>query len=152
MFRDSFEKQAEEFLPNWIGLASQREIKRPIETVVNLLPDALEQNIYSNKFMFGSTPISEAFQLASLRMLDPSVKNHKKVLLVISDGEFKTNIPLWVASMLREVGVVIVCCYIFNHDLPEAIMQKTGQGAQENGGRRTVKRSMPHTVSEKAAQ
>jgi len=28
------------------------------------------------------------------------------------------------------------------------MLQKTVQGAQENGVRRTLKRSMPHTVSE----
>ena len=69
-------------------MASSREVTRSIKDIVNVLPDALEQEIYSDKFMFGVTPIHNAIKKASLRLLDVNFAQHQKILITISDGEF----------------------------------------------------------------
>jgi hypothetical protein len=117
VFVDAFKLEAKRCFPDWIGLAARREIKRPIDQIVRLLPDALEQDVYSDQFMFGATPIQDAIYLCSLRMLDPNVRGQRKILLIISDGEFDSAIPLDAADMLRKSGVIIISCCIYNRNL-----------------------------------
>lgn len=70
LFRDAFRKSAKGKYYEWLDLASSREVIRSVKDLVNVLPDALEQEIYSDKFMFGVTPIHNAIKKASLRLLD----------------------------------------------------------------------------------
>ena len=51
--------------------------------------DVFEHEVYSDGFMFGSTPINQAVNLASLRFLDKPYQAYRKALIVISDGEFE---------------------------------------------------------------
>jgi Mg-chelatase subunit ChlD len=70
--------------------------------------------------MFGTTPINEALNLASMRLLNLKYRNHKKVLIVVSDGEFEINgstqsliTPIdTLASLLKQSDVTIVSLYV----------------------------------------
>ncbi|MEZ4710994.1 MAG: VWA domain-containing protein [Caldilineaceae bacterium] len=117
IFVDKFSEEVRELLPNLIGHASTREVTRPLKQVINLLPDSFGNEIYTNEFMFGSTPIGNAIERASLRFLDKSRKNREKILIIVSDGEFESEYPIEVLDLLKQSGVVVVSCYLASHNI-----------------------------------
>src|SRR4029078_4935240 len=97
----SFEAQAKEMLPRWLRIAERRQVTRPLREIINLLPDTSEETIYTNQYMFGSTPIDEALERSPHRFLDRTNLSKQKVLLIISDGEFDTKEPIILSDMLK---------------------------------------------------
>src|SRR3989304_5601208 len=130
IFKDAFRKKAKERFYEWIELASSREVVRSIKDIVNILPDALEQEIYSDEFMFGATPIYNALKIVSLRFTDKRFSKYQKVLLVISDGEFPEKATLDTADaaeLLRKSGVTIVSLYISNKNVANKLIEQAGK-------------------------
>jgi hypothetical protein len=145
LFVESFGAEAKERIPYWIGLASGREVTRSLKQIGNLLPDALEQDIYSDEFIFGSTPIDEAIDRASIRLLDKRYRRREKALIVISDGEFETDSPLTSAFLLKQAGVTIVSCYITNRNIMTKLVSRRSK-RWPDGAKRLFK--MASTVDE----
>lgn len=125
MFSQHFENQAKKRFPSWIRLASAREIVRPLTAVSNILPNIIEDQIYSEEVMFGATPLREALDRAAVRFIDEAYKNHKKVLLIISDGEFREETEVMVsANLLKRRGVTIISCLIHDRNLLSQIVKR----------------------------
>ncbi|MCB0037412.1 MAG: hypothetical protein KDE51_25445, partial [Anaerolineales bacterium] len=124
IFTSKFEEKAKEQIPDWLGLASSREVFRTVKQVVNILPDSIDNQLYSDEFMFGTTPISHALNLAALRFQDRSRKKRKKILIIISDGNFDTTFPLHVSLLLKQVGVIIICCQLVSKDIMTTLLKK----------------------------
>jgi hypothetical protein len=121
MFTREFQEQLRGSLYRWIELAAAREISRPLHQVPSLLPDTVDEELYSDRVMFGSTPFRKALDLAGARMIDSRYKDHDKVLLVISDGEFNEDSSIMVvAEMLKKRGVRIISGMIY----PQNFIQK----------------------------
>lgn len=134
LFKNTFENKAKSNFSYWIGLAASREVIRPISQIVNLLPDVFEHEVYSDGFMFGSTPINQAINLASLRFLDKPYEMYRKFLIIISDGEFESSTLKFETDLLKQVGVTIICCYVSDHNvmkkLPDKIHPSWSDGAR----------------------
>lgn len=124
IFTSKFEEKAKAQIPDWIGLASNREVSRTLKQVANILPDSIERDLYSKEFMFGTTPIEHALRIASLRFQDKSRKNCEKILIIISDGNFETNSPLVTANLLKSVGVRIICCCLTSKNIMTTLLKK----------------------------
>jgi len=134
LFRNTFENKAKSKFSDWIGLAASREIIRPLSQITNLLPDVFEHEVYSDGFMFGSTPINQAINLASLRFLDKPYEAHRKFLIVISDGEFESATLRFETDLLKKAGVTVICCYVSDRNvmkkLPNKINPSWSDGAR----------------------
>ncbi len=128
LFKDAFQKSAKSRFYEWLDLASSREVVRSIKDIVNVLPDALEQEIYSDKFMFGTTPIHNAIKKASLRLMDINFARHKKILITISDGEFRDKFLPEATALLKDTGVTIISLHISNKNIVSQLVEK----AQKN--------------------
>lgn len=124
LFVKSFEEQTKLMLPRWLQIATRREITRPIRQIATILPETSEETVYSNKYMFGSTPIDDALERSTHRLLDRKNKTKQKILLIISDGEYESNNPVYLADMLKSTGVTIVCCYISSRNVISELMSK----------------------------
>jgi hypothetical protein len=124
LFKNTFEKKAKSRFSDWVGLAASREIIRPVEELSNLLPEVFEHELYSDSFMFGSTPIYQAVNLASLRFLDKSFASYKKTLVIISDGEFEALVPRYETDLLKKAGVTILCCYVSDSNVMKRLPVK----------------------------
>jgi len=134
LFRNTFENKAKAKFSDWIGLAASREIVRPLSQITNLLPDVFEHEVYSDGFMFGSTPINQAINLASLRFLDKPYETYRKFLIVISDGEFESATLKFETDLLKMTGVTVICCYVSDRNimkkLPDKINPSWSDGAR----------------------
>jgi len=118
MVSQHFESQAKKSFPHWIRLASSREVVRPLNAVATMLPTIIEEHIYSEEVMFGSTPLRQAIDRAAIRLIDEAYTDHKKVLLIISDGEFREEAEVMVsANLLKRRGVTIISCLIHDRNL-----------------------------------
>jgi len=118
MVSQHFESQAKKSLPHWIRLASSREVVRPLTAVATMLPTIIEEHIYSEEVMFGATPLRQAIDRAAIRLIDEAYKDHKKVLLIISDGEFREEAEVMVsANLLKRREVTIISCLIHDRNL-----------------------------------
>ena len=124
LFKDAFRKSAKARFYEWLDLASSREVTRSIKDIVNVLPDALEQEIYSDKFMFGATPIRNAIKKASLRLMDVNFSQHKKILITISDGEFSDKFLPEATTLLKDSGVTIISLHISNKNIVSQLVEK----------------------------
>lgn len=121
MFSREFHKQLRGSLYHWVELAAAREICRPLHHIASLLPDTVDEELYSNRVMFGTTPFRKALDLAGARMIDPRYSHHQKALLVISDGAFNEDSSIMVvADMLKKRGVSIISAMIH----PQNFLQK----------------------------
>ena len=118
IFRDVLKKKAKEWFYEWINLSSSREVTRSIKDITNIWPDVLEEEIYSGEFMFGATPAYDAIKKVSLRFTDVNYTKHRKVLVVISDGEFEEQTILYAARLLQQIGVTIISIFISNNGKP----------------------------------
>jgi hypothetical protein len=134
LFRNTFEKKAKSRFSDWIGLSASREVIKPISQISNLLPDVFEHEVYSEKFMFGYTPIHEAINLASLRFMEKSFESYRKILVLISDGEFGSNSLRFETDLLRNAGVTIISCFVSDINvmkkLPDKIYANWPEGAR----------------------
>lgn len=125
LFEDRFQTNARERLPKWIGWAASREVLRTPDEVMVMLPDSsFDETIFGDEFMFGSTPIGEAMNLASLRLLDRNLEQYRKVLVIVSDGEFSTRHPVDTARLLKQAGVLIVCCYVTERNIVNTLTSR----------------------------
>jgi len=127
MFEDAFREKAKEKFYEWLDLASSREVTRSIKDIANILPDTLEQEIYSDKFMFGVTPIYNAIKKASLRFMDVNFSQHQKILLIISDGEFSEGSLPEATNLLKDSGVTIISLHISNKNIISRLVEKAGK-------------------------
>jgi len=128
MVSQHFESQAKKSFPHWIRLASSREVVRPLNAVATMLPTIIEEHIYSEEVMFGATPLRQAIDRAAIRLIEEAYKNHKKVLLIISDGEFREEAEVMVsANLLKRRGVTIISCLIHDRNLLSRIVSGTGK-------------------------
>jgi hypothetical protein len=109
MFTRQFDNQAKQSFSHWIRLASAREVIRPLNTLANLLPAIFEEQVYSEEVMFGATPFRQALDRSAVRFIEEKYKDHKKVLLIISDGEFREETEVMVsANLLKKRGITII--------------------------------------------
>jgi len=85
-------------------------------------------SIYSEEVMFGATPLRQAIDRAAIRLIDEAYKDHKKVLLIISDGEFREEAEVMVsANLLKRRGVTIISCLIHDRNLLSRIVKGPGK-------------------------
>jgi hypothetical protein len=131
LFKDAFRKSVVTRSYEWLDLASSREVTRSIKDIVNVLPDALEKEIYSDKFMFGTTPIRNAIKKASLRLMDINFSQHKKILITISDGEFSDDFLPEATNLLKDSGVTIISLHISNKNVVSQLVEKTERNWSE---------------------
>ncbi|MBK9210086.1 MAG: VWA domain-containing protein [Anaerolineales bacterium] len=131
LFKDAFRKSAKARFYEWLDLASSREVTRSIKDIVNVLPDALEQEIYSDKFMFGTTPIHNAIKKASLRLMDVNFSQHKKILITISDGEFSEKFLPEATTLLKDSGITIISLHISNKNIVSQLVEKAERNWSE---------------------
>ncbi len=126
IFVEQFEEQAKENLPYWIQLSSTREVVRPLNHLNVILPDVIEENVYSETFMFGSTPFMQAIDKAAVRFINDMYKGREKVLIIISDGDFE-NVPavMVAARLLKRRGVTIISCLISERDILSRLMKRS---------------------------
>lgn len=128
MVSQHFEGQAKKSFSHWIRLASSREIVRPLNAVATMLPTIIEEHVYSEEVMFGATPLRQAIDRAAIRLIDEAYKDHKKILIVISDGEFREEAEVMVsANLLKRRGVTIISCLIHDRNLLSRIVSGTGK-------------------------
>jgi hypothetical protein len=126
MFSEQFQKQAQNSFPYWIRLASTREIVRPLSQLSNILPEVIEEHVYSDEVMFGTTPFNAALDRAAIRFIDKSRKDRSQVFVIISDGEFE-NVPSVRVSvdLLKRRGVIIVSCLVANRNIFSGLAKRS---------------------------
>lgn len=118
VFVEHFDEQVRQNLPYWIQLASTREIIRPLQQLSFVLPSIDTEHATVDKIMFGGTPFAQSLDKAAIRFIDERYREKKKVLIIISDGEFLQSSSINVtASLLKKRGVTIISCLIAKQDL-----------------------------------
>lgn len=138
MFSHHFESEAKKSFSHWLRLSSAREVIRPLTHLSNILPNILEEHIYSEEVMFGTTPFRQALDRAAVRFIDETYKEHKQVLIIISDGEFREETEVMVsANLLKKRGVVIVSCLIHDKNLFSQFIKRSPQN-WPSGARRML--------------
>lgn len=124
MVSEHFESQAKKSFPHWIRLASTREVVRSLTAVSHIFPTIIEEHVYSEEVMFGTTPLWQALDRAAIRFIDEAYKDHQKVLVIISDGEFREETEVMVsANLLKRRGVTIISCLIHEKNLLSRIVK-----------------------------
>jgi hypothetical protein len=125
IFVQQFEEQAKASLPYWIQLASTREVTRSLVSLKNILPEVVEDQIYTDDIMFGATPFKQAIEKAAIRLIDPQHREKKKVLLIISDGEFE-EIPssMITVGLLKRRGIVIAAGIVGNKNVLSQLVKR----------------------------
>ncbi len=90
-----------------------------------VLPEVAENQVYTNDIMFGATPFKLAIEKAAIRLIDPQHQGKKKVLLIISDGEFE-EIPssLITVDLLKRRGVVIATGIVGNKNVLSQLVKR----------------------------
>jgi hypothetical protein len=133
LFSSVFAAQVRERIPYWIGLASTREVVKPVTKIFGLFPQSSDISLYSDEFMFGVTPIKDALDRAAVRLLDDAHQRKDKTLVLLSDGEFENINPLFdpvrVADVLKKSGVRVVSLYVGKRDL----VAKKGKNTRKRG-------------------
>lgn len=126
MFSEQFEMQAKKSFPYWVRLASMREVFRPLSQLSNLLPNVVEEHVYSDEVMFGSTPFKEALDKAAIRLIDKAYTDRRKVLIVISDGEFAEESSVMVSvNLLKRRGVTIITCLVADRNIISRLVKRS---------------------------
>ena len=125
IFLQQFEAQVKESFPYWIELASTREVTRSLASLKNVLPEVIKDQVYTDNIMFGTTPFKQAIDKAAIRLIDPQHQEKKKVLLIISDGEFE-EIPssLITVDLLKRRGVVIATGIVSNKNVLSQLVKR----------------------------
>jgi hypothetical protein len=117
LFMDKFNEHIKIKLPHWIEITSHREVIRSIKDIGNILPEGSSKSMYSEEFMFGTTPIDMAMDRASLRFLDIYHQSKQKILLIITDGDFESDSPIASSELLKKKDIIIIGCYIGKTDV-----------------------------------
>ncbi|WP_376795381.1 hypothetical protein [Thermogemmatispora sp.] len=118
LFLRQFQQEARNNLERWVWLASSREVIRPLVNITALFPSNCEELLLTEGVLFGVTPFRAALDRAARRFLEPCYQQHRKVLLIISDGAFREiESALITARLLKRRGVVIVCGLIHRQKL-----------------------------------
>jgi len=75
--------------------------------------------------MFGATPFKLALEKAAIRLIDSQHREKKKVLLVISDGEFE-DMPssLITVNLLKRRGVIIATGIVGNKNVLSQLVKR----------------------------
>jgi hypothetical protein len=125
IFAQQFEAQAKESFPYWIQLASAREVTRSLANLKTVLPEVAENQVYTDDIMFGATPFKLALEKAAIRLIDSQHREKKKVLLIISDGEFE-DMPssLITVKLLKRRGVVIATGVVGNKNVLSQLVKR----------------------------
>jgi hypothetical protein len=118
MLTQQFENQAKQSFSHWLRLASTREVTRPLAKISTLLPAVFKESVYSEEVMFGASPFRQALDQAAARFIDERYGNHRKILLIISDGEFREDAQVMVsANLLKRRGVIFISGLIHKKNL-----------------------------------
>nr|BBH86383.1 hypothetical protein KTC_11340 [Thermosporothrix sp. COM3] len=118
LFVDQFTAQIQQNLPYWIQLASMREVIRPIEQIPHLIPHIQAENTTADKIMAGGTPFTLALDKAALRFVDKVHQHKKKILIIISDGEFPHfEAADHTARLLKNRGITIISCLVAKNNV-----------------------------------
>lgn len=126
MFSEQFKIQAQNSFPYWVQLASTREIVRPLSQLSNILPEVIEDHVYSEEVMFGTTPFGNALDRAAIRFIDKSRKDRRKVFIIISDGEFENVSSVMVSvDLLKRRGVIIVSCLVASRNIFSGLAKRS---------------------------
>lgn len=113
IFSEQFQRASKENLQNWLLIASKREVIRELRDIHSVLPESSTESIYSKEFMFGKTPMLDAMNIASVRLLERRFENYKKGLIVISDGGWSKAYTIdRVALLLKNQSVTIATGYV----------------------------------------
>ncbi|GCE13061.1 vWA domain-containing protein [Tengunoibacter tsumagoiensis] len=124
VFIEHFEEQVSENLPYWIQLASMREVVRPLQDISYEIPGVDTQYATADKIMFGGTPFEQTLDKAAIRFIDKRYEDKKKVLVIISDGEFlQSKRTLLTAELLKKRGIIIISCVIARQDILTGFIQ-----------------------------
>jgi hypothetical protein len=128
IFSEQFEERAAENFPYWIQLASTREVIRPLGQLVNILPEVVNEHVYSEKVMFGSTPFNQALDKAAIRFIDRANIAKRKVLIIISDGEFaELASTTRTVNLLKRRGIAIVSCLIVDRNILSRLVKRSSK-------------------------
>lgn len=115
IFHTKFEEVSKEMLHDWINMSTYREVTKSINDLTNIFPNTSEKDIYSEEYMFGGTPMLEAINRAAIRLNDKKFDDYRKILLIITDGEYdKESHVKRTINLVKQSGVTIVCGYISN--------------------------------------
>lgn len=126
MFSEQFKIESQNSFPYWIRLASTREIVRPLSQLSTILPEVIEEHVYSEEVMFGTTPFSAALDRAAIRFIDKSRKDRSQVFVIISDGEFENVSSVRVSvDLLKRRGVIIVSCLVANRNIFSGLAKRS---------------------------
>lgn len=125
IFAQQFEEQVKESFPYWIQLASAREVTRSLANLKTVLPEVAENQVYTDDIMFGATPFKLALEKAAIRLIDSQHREKKKVLLIISDGEFE-DMPssLITVNLLKRRGVIIATGVVGNKNVLSQLVKR----------------------------
>lgn len=132
LIKGCFRQRVEKMFLYWVSIASCREVIQPVNMVEGVLPNITYEKTLREKYMFGTTPIKEAINLASIRLLNKKYEGYQKILVVVSDGEFeideieqslKTPIHLQ-ANLLKQAGITIVSLYVVNRNILTKLVSK----------------------------
>lgn len=135
IFQQKFEEVSKSMLRTWIDISTKREVIKSITDLDNIFPDTSEKDIYSDEYMFGGTPMLDAINRAAIRFNDKAYSDYKKILLIISDGEYKNSYDVEkTINLIKQSGVIIVCGYTGNkisiEHFKKEVRDKTKTGAQ----------------------
>ena len=127
-----FKEQARKMFLYWVDIASSREVIHFVQDINGILPEVANEDILREKYMFGTTPIKEALNLASIRLLNSKYRAHKKVLIVVSDGEFEFSesdqliqTPInAMSSQLKKSGIIVVSLYVTNKSVIKKLVSR----------------------------
>lgn len=137
LFESIFVAQVRERIPYWIGLASSREVIKPISKISQLIPVTTDIDLYSEEYMYGIAPIKEALDRCAIRFTSKDHSRKNKTLILFTDGEFENANPLFdplrVADVIKKSGVRILCFYVGNRDITKkgstALIKNAPRGA-----------------------
>lgn len=132
LIEDCFRERARKMFLYWVTIASSREVVKPIGEVEGVLPNLAYEETLRKNYLFGTTPIKEAVNQASIRLLNPKYHDCQKILVVVSDGEFEKDesdemlrTPIdTMAKLLKQTGVTIICLYVVNRNVVSTLVSK----------------------------
>lgn len=109
LFLDAFQQESEKMMPIWIHYATRTQEVVSLSELVSLLPETNDKEVYSSKFMFGTTPFDKAVERASLLLLNSKHSTSQKYLVIVSDGQVENESVIHeTINMLKDEGVTII--------------------------------------------
>lgn len=109
----------------------------PIEKVAEMTDDSKETMNNAEEFIFGNTPMREAFTKIQRRFSQECEKRPEDtvpILFVISDGEPTDGNPNEIANQMKKSGVTVITCYVTNKDIANPhVLYGQSQNSWDNG-------------------